>query len=587
MEKPKIYMSDIHLEDYTQQYEGKQATADTMVFDSGRKRALLNGKWQYAVDQYDTCLRQHWFEERRFDENGYTLPLDYSFDEWPVMQLPCCWNTLDEKFLLYDGSMVFTRKFSHSGNGEERVILKVGAANYLCRVFVNRSYVGMHRGGSTPGYFDITDVIKTDNRIMLVVDSTRRETQVPTENTDWFNYGGVYRDIELIYVPKVYIKDFRIALVPDGTFSKIQAQVKLSEKISCEAWLCMEELGIKSQISVSDGTGTVIIEARPELWSPDTPRLYGVTVSCMGDLVSDRVGFREIKVEKGEIFLNGSPVFLRGISSHEESVENGKGLTDEERTENILLAKELGCNFMRIAHYPHSERMARLADEMGILLWEEIPVYWAIRFEREKTYEDARNQLRELMMRDWNRASVIVWSVGNENADTDERLKFMGRLAGCAREEGGNRLVSAACLVDSRKNVIADRLTEYLDVIGINEYCGWYTPDFEKLPQLMANSRPQKPVIITEFGADALAGHHGAVTDKGTEECQAYVYERQIEVLRKIDYIKGMTPWILYDFRCPRRTSYIQNYYNRKGLCSADKKYKKMAFYVLQKFYQE
>ena len=242
---------------------------------------------------------------------------------------------------------------------------------------------------------------------------------------------------------------------------------------------------------------------------------------------------------------------------------------------------------MRIAHYPHNERMAKLADELGMLLWEEIPVYWAIRFEREKTYEDARNQMREMMRRDWNRASVIIWSVGNENADTDERLKFMRSLAECAHEEGGNRLVSAACLVDSEKNVIADRLIEYLDVIGINEYCGWYTPDFEKLPQLMANSRPQKPVIITEFGADALEGHHGTVTDKGTEECQAYVYERQIATLREIDYIKGMTPWILYDFRCPRRTSYIQNYYNRKGLCSADKKYKKMAFYVLQKFYME
>lgn len=587
MEKPKMYMSDIHLEDYTQQYEGKQATADTMIFDFGRKKALLNGQWQYAVDQYDTCLRQKWFKEKQFDENGYTLPLDYSFDEWPVMQLPCCWNTLEDKFLLYDGSMVFTRKFSHCGNEEERVILKVGAANYLCRVFVNGSYVGMHRGGSTPGYFEITDVLEADNRIMLVVDSTRRETQVPTENTDWFNYGGVYRDIELIYVPKVYIRDFRIALVPDGTFGKIQAEVKLSEAVSCEAELCVEELGIRSKISVSDGTGKLVIEAEPELWSPEAPRLYEVTVSCMDDSVSDRVGFREIKVEKGEILLNGSPVFLRGISCHEESVENGKALTDEERTENLLLAKELGCNFMRIAHYPHSERMARLADEMGILLWEEIPVYWAIRFEREKTYEDAENQLRELMRRDFNRASVIVWSVGNENADTDERLKFMSRLAGCAHEEGGNRLVSAACLVDSEKNRIADRLTEYLDVIGINEYCGWYTPDFEKLPQLMENSRPQKPVIITEFGADALAGHHGTVTDKGTEECQAYVYERQIEVLRRIDYIKGMTPWILYDFRCPRRTSYIQNYYNRKGLCSADKKYKKAAFYVLQRFYKE
>lgn len=586
MEKKKIYMSDIHLENYTEQYEGKQATAGTMVFDAGRKKVLLNGEWQYAVDQYDTCLRQQWFKEKYFDENGYTLPVDYSFDEWPVMHLPCCWNTREEKFLLYDGSMVFTRKFSHCKSGE-KVILKVGAANYLCRVFVNGNYVGMHRGGSTPGYFDVTDILEAENRIMLVVDSTRRETQVPTENTDWFNYGGVYRDIELLYLPKVYIRDFQIALVPDGTYGKIQAEVKLSEALSGEAELCIEELGIKTQTAITDGKGTFFIEAKPRLWSPDDPKLYEVTVSCMDDHISDKVGFREIRVENGEILLNGKPVFLRGVSCHEESVGNGKALTDAERRENILLAKELGCNFMRLAHYPHNEKMARLADEMGMLLWEEIPVYWAIRFEREKTYEDAQNQLRELMKRDWNRASVIIWSVGNENADTDERLSFMSRLAECAHKEGGNRLVSAACLVNSEKNIIADRLIEYLDVIGINEYCGWYTPDFEKLPQLMANSRPQKPVIITEFGADALAGYHGTVMDKGTEECQAYVYERQIAVLRKIDYIKGMTPWILYDFRCPRRTSYLQNYYNRKGLCSADKSYKKMAFHILQKFYME
>ncbi|NBJ94645.1 glycoside hydrolase family 2 TIM barrel-domain containing protein [Parablautia muri] len=193
----------------------------------------------------------------------------------------------------------------------------------------------------------------------------------------------------------------------------------------------------------------------------------------------------------------------------------------------------------------------------------------------------------ELMTRDFNRASVIIWSVGNENADTDERLKFMGGLADCAHREDETRLVSAACLVDSEKNEIADRLIEHLDLIGINEYCGWYTPDFEKLPQLMANSNPKKPVIITEFGADALPGHHGTITDKGSEECQVYVYERQIETLRKIDYIKGMTPWILYDFRCPRRTHYLQKYYNRKGVCSADKTYRKPAFEVLQKFYLE
>ena len=262
-------------------------------------------------------------------------------------------------------------------------------------------------------------------------------------------------------------------------------------------------------------------------------------------------------------------------------------LTDEERLENIRAAKELGCNFMRVAHYPHSERMAQLADEMGLLLWEEIPVYWDIHFSSEDTYSDAENQLTELIKRDYNRASVIIWSVGNENPDTDERLKFMGGLARRAHSLDSTRLVSAACLVNTQKNAIEDRLEQYLDVIGLNEYCGWYTAEWSMLPELFRNSDPKKPVIITEFGADALPGHRGTITDKGTEDCQAYVYKKQIENIRCNSYIRGMTPWILHDFRCPRRTSWLQNYYNTKGLLSADKKHKKLAFYVLQAFYKE
>ena len=583
----KKYMSDIHLEDYTEQYETGFATADTMIFEGGRKEELLNGGWHYAVDQYDTCLRQKWYKERYRDEKGFTVPVDYSFDEWPMMQLPCSWNTEDPMYLLYEGSMVFTRKFSYADNTEEDVFLKVGAANYLCRVFLNGEYIGMHRGGSTPAFWNITKELKAENRIVLVVDGTRRPEQVPTENTDWFNYCGVYRDIALIRVPKCHIKTFKIALAPDGTFEKIKVKVALSENVSGVAKLSIAELGAEQEIQIQDGTGSLVFAAKPELWSPENPKLYEVTVTCGEDTVKDRVGFREIRVSGREILLNGKPVFLRGISCHEDSAKNGKALTTKERIENIRLAKEMGCNFMRLAHYPHNEEMAKLADEMGILLWEEIPVYWAIRFEREKTYEDAENQLRELITRDWNRASVIIWSVGNENADSDERLKFMSALAECAHREDETRMVSAACLVNAVKNRIEDRLMAYLDIIGINEYCGWYTPDFAMLPDLMENSQPDKPVIVTEFGADAMAGHHGTISDKGTEECQADVYEKQIATLRKIDYIKGMTPWILYDFRCPRRTSVIQKYYNRKGLLSEDKKYKKPAFYIMQKFYRE
>lgn len=606
--KPQIYLSDIHLENYTDQYEGKQATAADAVFMGGRETFPLNGTWNYAVDQYDTCLRQRWFRERYVDERGFTVPVDFSFDTWPEMELPVCWNVVRPEFIIYDGSMVFTKKFAFDKKDDEAVYLRIGAANYICRVFLNGAYVGMHRGGSTPAFFEVSEQLKEENRILIAVDSTRRPEQVPTENTDWFNYGGVYRDIELVRVPKVHIKDFRIALVPDGTYRNIQVTVRMSRPVTTTATVCIEELGVRQEVPVTEGSGAYLLDicegsrsgqerfgkedsfvagASHVLWSPEHPKLYEVSVSCMGDTVSDRVGFREIKVEQGEILLNGRPVFLRGISCHEDSVANGKALTDEERIENIKLAKELGCNFMRIAHYPHHENMAKLADEMGILLWEEIPVYWAVLFNREKTYADAENQLRELIARDCNRASVIVWSVGNENADSDERLSFMSRLAGCARREDSTRLISAACLVDGAKNRIADRLTEYLDIIGINEYYGWYSPDFEKLPQLFENSSPDKPVVITEFGADALQGLHGTTEDKGTEEYQAYVYERQIETIRNISYIKGMTPWILYDFRCPRRTAAIQKYYNRKGLLSEDKRYKKPAFEVLQGFYRE
>lgn len=205
---------------------------------------------------------------------------------------------------------------------------------------------------------------------------------------------------------------------------------------------------------------------------------------------------------------------------------DGKAVSDEERVENIKNAKELGCNFMRVAHYPHSERMAQLADEMGLLLWEEIPVYWQVHFASEETYQDAENQLKELITRDYNRASVIIWSVGNENDDTDDRLSFMGRLAACAHSMDPTRMVSAACLVNFAKNAIEDRLEEKLDIIGLNEYCGWYTADLKMLPELFANSNPKKPVIITEFGADAYAGLRGTITDKGTEDCQAFVYEQ-------------------------------------------------------------
>ncbi len=495
----------------------------------------------------------------------------------------------NERYFYYESNGIYTRKFKYHKHAEdERVFLKFSGAAYAARVFLNRQFIGAHEGASTPFYFEITEHLAEDNRLWVIIENRRRPDRVPMHNTDWFNYGGLYRDVSLFRVPRTMISDYVIQLQPHSQYRKIDVTVQLNGPDEPDsALLQIDELNIRSVISLRNGRGSATIEATPELWTPERPRLYRVHLSCGQDRISEDIGFREIAVQGTDILLNGKKIFLRGISAHEESVKNGKAVTAEEVAETFTIAKELGCNFMRLAHYPHSENAARLADRMGLLLWEEIPVYWSIAFDNPKTYIDAENQLFEMIKRDRNRASVIIWSVGNENADTDSRLAFMKRLAQGARGLDPTRLISAACIVNKVDNIIEDRLVEELDVIGINEYYGWYEPDFSKLPKLFENSHPQKPVLITEFGGDARAGHRGSMDEYFTEDHQRALYRQQIDTLRRIPYVKGMTPWILYDFRCPRRTNPYQDYYNRKGLLSEDKQRRKLAFYVLQDYYRE
>ena len=581
------FQENIHAVDYEKPYLEKLIQGSVMT-DFDRPAESLNGKWHFGIDQYDTCLRAKWYQEDYYDEDGRQFPVDFSFDSWKTMSVPSCWNMYAPELFLYESSIVYTRTFRYENHGEERAFIKFGGVSHRAYVFVNGQFMGMHIGASTPFSVEVTDVLKTENRIIVVANNTRRRTNVPCENTDWFNYGGIYRDVSLLRLPGTFIERASVQLVPDGYYNRIAVEVTLND---CEksgiGRLQIPELWIAADITVENGVGKAVIAANPQLWSPENPKLYDVEVTFGNDRITDRVGFREIRVEGTDIRLNGQSIFLRGISAHEESVVNGKAISEAEIRENFRLAKEMNCNYMRLAHYPHTELAARIADEVGMLLWQEIPVYWAIAFENPAVYADAENQLSELVLRDQNRASVIIWSVGNENADTNARLDFMKSLVAAARALDSTRLISAACLVNHTELVIEDRLAEFVDIIGINEYYGWYEPDFSKLPRIFDNSKPQKPIVISEFGAGARQGNHGTRDEKFTEECQLDVYQQQIATLRNIPYVRGLSPWILYDFRCPRRVNSIQDYYNRKGLLSEDKAHKKLAFFSMQAFYDE
>jgi len=592
------YASDIHNEDYESEYLGTRLDASTLINIAGRETESLNGKWNFAADLYDTCRRAHWYRSRRFDTDGREFPLDYDWEGWDRIKVPASWNLEKPELHYFEGSGVYTRTFRYiPKNSGERLFLRFEGAAYRATVFLNGKFIGTHDGASTPFNADISDAVETENRIVVVVDARRIHTRIPMENTDWFNYGGIYRDVYLVRVSPVFIKDWFVRLAPDGTYSTILADVTVASAVNDRAqangtaFLDIPELSIKQEIAIKDGKGEAKISARPELWSPESPKLYNVSISFnsggFSDVVNDRIGFREIKANGHEIFLNGKKIFLRGICVHEDHFALGKTTTEKIIRQTIRDLKEMNGIYLRLAHYPHDARFARIADEEGVLLWEEVPVYWSVAFDNPATYADAENQLSELVLRDRNRASVIIWSVGNENADTDPRLAFMSKLAQKAKAMDSSRFVSAACLINHEKLKIEDRLADFLDVIGINEYYGWYSPNFEHLPKIFANSNPGKPVLICEFGADARLGQRGSVDELWTEDKQKRLYEQQVETFKKCPYIAGTTPWILYDFRCPRRLNRYQEGFNRKGLIDVERKTKKPAFYVMQKFYEE
>lgn len=580
------YMKQIYNNEYYSKYSRNVITYGSMIYDRFRTKEKLNGYWSFQVDPYDTFLRSEWFKEKTIDCQGREVPVDFSFDDWEQIYVPACWNMDNDKYFYYEGTAVYTRTFRYVKKNEDRVFIKFGAVNYECRIFLNKQFIAYHKGGATPFYIEVTDYLEKENRIHVVVNNVRRRENVPTDNMDWFNYGGIYRDVELIRLPKTFIKDLRVNLVEGTNLQKIRVSIAVDgDNLNGKAKLEIPDLNVIKEFDVEDGKGEIEVKTGLQPWTPDNPSVYIVKVQYGQDAVTDKVGFREITVKGKDIYLNGNPIYLKGICCHEDSVENGKALSEEELIENIKLAKEMNCNYMRLTQCPHSEKVTELADKLGIMLWEEIAVNWAIDFDNSVTLEDARNQLRELIIRDYNRASVVIWSIGNQNIDTDARLNFMKELVGTAKEMDNTRLVSAGCFINTEARIISDRLISYLDIIGINEYYGWYQGNYDELIETFKNSKPDRPVVITEFGAEALPGHMGTTDEFFTEDCQADVYKKQLDIILEVPYIKGLSPWILYDFRSPRRTNKYQKGYNLKGLLSADKTHKKLAYQILKRFY--
>lgn len=574
-----------------------------------RVNQTLDGKWNVIIDPYETGYYDYRYMPYDQDANpkgGFFLDhapadkselVEYSFDRSPTLIVPGDWNSQSEKLFYYEGTLWYRRLFDvHPQNPGARLFLYFGAANYEADVYLNGRKLGRHIGGFTPFSFEITHAVKaTGNSLVVRVDNKRHSEGVPTVNTDWWNYGGLTRDVMVLETPETFVADYSLQL-QEGSLDRVSGTIALDgpRKVQ-KGRVFIPELGTSVDFA-TDAQGIARIGFtldKARLWSPSDPKCYEVKISCETDRISEKIGFRSIAVKGSEILLNGRPIFLRGICLHEENpLRGGRARSPEDSRQLLGWAKELDCNFLRLAHYPHNESMARMADEMGLLLWEEIPVYWTIQWENPATLENAEGQLGELIARDKNRASVIVWSVANETPVLEARTAFLKRLIGVAREADPTRLVSAAMEVRpdpaSRDTfVVDDPLGEFTDLTSFNEYLGWYTG----LPDLCTRARwvikSPRPVLITEMGADALQGFHGDALTRFTEEYQEDLYRKNLRMLSAIPQLRGTSPWILADFRSPKRTlPGIQDGWNRKGLIG-ENGVKKKAFYVLKEFYDE
>jgi beta-glucuronidase len=358
--------------------------------------------------------------------------------------------------------------------------------------------------------------------------------------------------------------------------------------------IAMPELFLKQPCGNQDRFGVMFcaLGAKPVLWSPENPKLYTVIISAGDDSIMEKIGFRTIETRGTQIMLNGKPIFLRGISMHEEApFRSGRAFSEEDDRTSLRWAKELGCNFVRMAHYPHNEDMVREADRLGLLLWEEVPVYWDIQWQNAGTLENAKAQLRDVVLRDQNRAAIAFWSMSNETPISSERTEFLKTLAAYARQLDSTRLITSALNHTDRtgpfSRTLSDPAGEFLDVLGLNEYIGWYEGKPEDADNTRWTFAYNKPVILSEFGADAQYNLHGDAETRFTEEYQVNVFQHQLNMLAHMPQLAGMSPWLLMDFRSPRRPlPGIQDYFNRKGLIS-DRGQRKQAFYILQKFYRE
>ena len=567
-----------------------------MVNFQARNFESLNGKWKVIIDPTGIGdWRQVWQEKKPQKKTDF---VEYSFEGGPELEVPGDFNTQMPELTYFEGTVWYKKQFSHTKREDKRLFLYFGAVNYLADVYLNGEKIGSHEGGFTPFQFEITNKVKAgDNTVIVKVNNQRKENGLPGAGYDWFNFGGITRDVGLIETNNAFIEDYFIQL-KKGSLNNVLGWVQLNgAKTNQKITIKIPELNLKYKTKTDDkGFAKIEFASKFTLWSPENPKLYKVIIESETDAVEDSIGFRNIEVKGSEILLNNKPIFLKAVNIHEENPIKGTRAFSKEDAKILLnAAKELGCNLVRLAHYPHSENTIKEAEKMGLMVWDELPIYQHIQFSDSLVPKKMETMLKEMVARDKNRAAVTIWSLSNETyPGTPNRNEALISLTQKCKAMDSTRLISHVINTQGYGNntfTVHDSLYKYSDIVAINEYIGWYIPWQGNPSDTKWNiDFPNKPVFISEFGGEALYGNNDLPSDEAfnwTEGYQEQIYKDQVKMFKTIPNLAGVCPWILFDYKSLSRLNQLyQNGYNRKGLISENGE-KKKAWYVMKEYFNK
>ena len=547
------------------------------VQNDKRNKLDLSGIWDFKTDPTEVGEKEGWF-------NG--------FEGSRPMAVPGSWNEQYEDLFGYLDLAWYTRKVyvPQSWQGQ-RIFIRVGSACYFGTVYVNGEKVGAHEGGHLPFAFEISQHVRwgEENTVAISVENRLKPNRVPSGNMpsamsmfasspattfDFYPFAGLHRPVILYSLPQVFIEDVSVSTAISGADGSVDVQVKLNTPLSTRGSLYLSGAGKthRAGLTFKDGAASAKIHlSGARFWSDRDPFLYDLDIQVEQDRYTLKVGVRTIAVEGGQILINGQPVQLNGFGRHEDFIASGKGLNLPLMVKDYQLMRWTGANSFRTSHYPYSEEEMQMADREGFLVIDEIPAV-SLQFDTDENMAERMRmclqQIEELVARDKNHPSVVMWCVANEpmprtmnlagapamkTSDPSEMTgkAFLEKLLQRARELDSTRLVTLVTLMGAPASWM-----EHCDVVCMNRYWGWYVlgGELEKAFVSLESELDSiwemwhRPVIMTEFGADTLPGMHGHPAVMWTEEYQADFIRGHLEVAARKPFVAGMQVWNFADF---------------------------------------